>query len=253
MSYTNMGNLHGLLVLVAFLTRTTLGALVQQMPVSPITEFRELQPHDIPALATLLITAFSQGALYHYVVPDFPTHYTELWCCLNASLTYAWNTRDRSTTLGRIIAVKDTPVSVAIWNIRNNDQEPVEQTAFQQLGTDCGINTTREQDYERQYEEIQHKHFTSVYPRQFYLNTLATHPSWDGHGFAAKHVVWGKKVSRQFSNPEWPVTLLATPAGWPLYHNLGFKSVENVTAKMLDGLGDLWFEVMEWSGQDNFD
>lgn len=43
-----------------------------------------------------------------------------------------------------------------------------------------------------------------------------------------------------------PVTLLATPAGYPLYDSLGFESVENATISMLDGLGELWFEVMRW-------
>jgi len=43
-----------------------------------------------------------------------------------------------------------------------------------------------------------------------------------------------------------PVTLLASPAGYPLYDSLGFESVVNATMEMLDGLGELWFEVMRW-------
>jgi len=43
-----------------------------------------------------------------------------------------------------------------------------------------------------------------------------------------------------------PVTLLSSPAGYPLYDSLGFESVKNATVGMLDGLGELWFEVMRW-------
>lgn len=43
-----------------------------------------------------------------------------------------------------------------------------------------------------------------------------------------------------------PVTLFATPAGYPLYDSMGFESVKNATMPMLDGLGELWFEVMRW-------
>jgi hypothetical protein len=47
-----------------------------------------------------------------------------------------------------------------------------------------------------------------------------------------------------------PVTLLATPAGWVLYDEMGFEGVKNATVEMVDGDGDgeLWYEVMEWDG-----
>ena len=45
-----------------------------------------------------------------------------------------------------------------------------------------------------------------------------------------------------------PVTLLSSPAGWPVYQGLGFEGLENVTVEMLDGLGELWFEVCRWDG-----
>jgi hypothetical protein len=45
-----------------------------------------------------------------------------------------------------------------------------------------------------------------------------------------------------------PVTLLATPAGWGLYDEMGFEGVKNATVEMVDGDGELWYEVMEWDG-----
>ena len=103
---------------------------------------------------------------------------------------------------------------------------------------------------------IAHKYFSpwekeSVWQDQLYLNLLATHPSWDGNGFAARQVRWGMKLSRredEARSSTVPVTLLATPAGWPLYESLGFEGVENATISMLDGLGELWSEVCRWDG-----
>jgi hypothetical protein len=45
-----------------------------------------------------------------------------------------------------------------------------------------------------------------------------------------------------------PVTLLATPAGWVLYDSLGFEGLKNATVEMVDGDGELWYEVMQWDG-----
>ena len=114
---------------------------------------------------------------------------------------------------------------------------------------------------------------------QLYLNLLATHPEWDGNGFGARQVRWGLELSRngdfgreregdgdvvvrdnladeevrdELADGEAkrtiPVTLLATPAGWPLYESLGFEGVENATIGMLDTMGELWFEVCKWDG-----
>lgn len=220
---------------------------------SPTTILRELQPGDIPALTTLLIAAFSPGPIYHYIAPDLPAHYAKFWYCMNASITQSWESHDRNNTIGMVVAVEDTPVSAAIWHIRSRDQELARFPGFGSLSKDCtplpGVNETRGQDFDRQNVKIQQQYFASVYPRQLYLNVLATHPKWDGYGFAARHLDWGKEFSLKLSGPAWPVTLLATPVGWPLYDSVEFQSIANVTVRMLDGLGDLWFEVMRWKGR----
>lgn len=116
---------------------------------------------------------------------------------------------------------------------------------------------------------IAHEYFSlwekgSVWQDQLYLNLLATHPGWDGNGFAARQVRWGMELSCGYGSEDVdvdvggisgeakgttvPVTLLATPAGWPLYESLGFEGVENATISMLDGLGELWNEVCKWDG-----
>ena len=143
--------------------------------------------------------------------------------------------------------------------------------------TPPGTNLTRALDFDRQNQAVLHKYFYpseagSAWPgqAQLYLNLLATHPAWDGNGFGAAQVEWGFGVSRggggyagrgeerggggeegekgQEAKGSVPVTLLSSPAGWPLYESLGFEGVENATIGMLDGMGELWFEVCKWDG-----
>ena len=121
-----------------------------------------------------------------------------------------------------------------------------------QMISDCtiipGMNMTRAIDHDRQEAAISRKYIDHGLPRQLYLNLIATHPKWDGHGFAARHLQWGKELSQRLPESPWPITLLATPAGWPLYKSVGFEDVVNATVTMLDGLGTLWYEVMRWDG-----
>lgn len=226
----------------------------QQSLASPPITFRDVETNDIPALTSLIIAAFSPGPIYHYIAPDLADNYSQIWHCMNTSLTKSWETRNRNTTIGKVIAVGNTPVSVAIWDIRiNADAEAEDDTpVFGSLVGDCatqpGINTTRMLDFNEQLAKFDRKYFRTAYSHQLYLNLLATHPSWDGNGFAARHIQWGKELSLTLSETAWPVTLLATPAGWPLYDSSALESDANVTVRMLDGLGDLWFEVMSWKG-----
>lgn len=91
-------------------------------------------------------------------------------------------------------------------------------------------------------------HYLSpAYPTRLYLALLATHPDHDGHGYAAAQVELGLTWAAQRGLP---VTLLATPAGYPVYKGLGFENVKNVTVEFLDGLGGDWEEVMVWTGRE---
>lgn len=107
------------------------------------------------------------------------------------------------------------------------------------------INQTRANDFQEQFNAYQKKYVVDAYPDQLYLALLATHPTWDGHGFGARHCRWGMDFAKRTLGV--PVTLIASPAGFPLYDSLGFESVANMTMRMLDSLGKLWFEVMRWN------
>ncbi|GAB7323061.1 hypothetical protein MBLNU13_g05578t1 [Cladosporium sp. NU13] len=242
------------------------------------THFRDIQPKDLPAITTVLVEAFSPSATWHYLMPDLQHHKPEVWTCLHNQVEHAWETRNTTRTFGKVITVvpppssssssnsnaredeesqegrQEIPVSFSFWSIRHRSDSSSTTNHFSipsilASASPClippGTNLTRALDFNRQNALVEHEYFIEPYPHQFYLALLATHPSWDGHGFGARHVQWGQDLSLELQ-PQMPVTLLASPAGFPLYDSLGFESVKNATMPMLDGLGELWFEVMRW-------
>lgn len=90
------------------------------------------------------------------------------------------------------------------------------------------------------------------FERRLQLGLLATHPDWDGHGFASQHLHWGKaelaRLNRELDDSapqnQIPIVLVGTPAGYPLYASEGFKGVKNISVKRLDGKGIFWWEAM---------
>jgi hypothetical protein len=264
--------------------------------------FRDVQRSDFPAIATLVVEAFSPSAAWHYLMPDLEHHKAEVRTCLLLQMEQGWETHDRQHTLGKVITVphhsedgkeEDLPVSIAVWHIRSQNQKQTRDetssstsntnsdpnpftapfslpTLLQTCTPPPSTNLTRAASYAAQVTAIEQHYFSpSIYPSQLYLNLLATHPDWDGHGFGARQVEWGMNLSRTLESEKTleisdssssslarssslslgiPVTLLATPAGWVLYDEMGFEGVKNATVEMVDGDGELWYEVMEWDG-----
>jgi hypothetical protein len=254
--------------------------------------FRDVQRSDFPAIATLVVEAFSPSAAWHYLMPDLEHHKAEVRACLLRQMEQGWQSHDKQHTIGKVITVphrgengkeEDLPVSIAVWHIRSQDQSSSTNTAtntnpspftpfslptlLQSCTPPPSTNLTRAASYAKQVTAIEQHYFSpSIYPSQLYLNLLATHPDWDGHGFGARQVEWGMNLSRTLESERkldssdfsgsslalgingMPVTLLATPAGWDLYDEMGFEGVKNATVEMVDGDGELWYEVMEWDG-----
>jgi GNAT superfamily N-acetyltransferase len=114
----------------------------------------------------------------------------------------------------------------------------------------------------RQLQAADAKYIRNAFETQLYLGVLATHPDWDGHGFGAAQLEWGmdlaRRIQRKLRDEESdeeikvPITLLATPAGYPLYRSVGFNSIANITLELLDGVneGSSWYEYMVWYGED---
>lgn len=114
------------------------------------------------------------------------------------------------------------------------------------------INVTRALHHLKHMEAAQEKYLRGPLGPQFYLGLLATHPDWDGNGFAAAHLGWGKAQLGRLGagvgggGGRVPLTLIATPAGYPLYVSQGFEGLKNVTVERLDGEGLFWYEVMRF-------
>ena len=123
------------------------------------------------------------------------------------------------------------------------------------------MNLRRSAHLQPQVVAAKKNYIENAYEYQLYLAVLATHPHWDGRGFGAAQVEWGMELAKaeekRLSQSEGrrvrvPVTLLATPAGYPLYKSLGFESVANLTFNLLDSFhgGTTWFEYMRWFNQE---
>ncbi|KAK7747421.1 hypothetical protein SLS53_001676 [Cytospora paraplurivora] len=115
------------------------------------------------------------------------------------------------------------------------------------------LNMTRVRHLADVMQESREKYIDSI-GRQIYLDLLATHPDWDGNGFASHHLRWGKgQLGRGGDDggagETLPLTLIATPAGYPLYVSEGFEGLRNVTVERLDGEGVLWQEVMKYEAE----
>ncbi|KAH9887133.1 hypothetical protein F4778DRAFT_434564 [Xylariomycetidae sp. FL2044] len=124
----------------------------------------------------------------------------------------------------------------------DGDDDDVQGNCSLHLAT----NMTRAVQVEEAIARGEREYLDGVYgAQQAYLGGLATHPRWDGHGFAAAHLRWGMALADARGLP---TTLSATPAGHPVYRSVGFGDVYNITVERLDG-GDgevFWFEVMKY-------
>jgi hypothetical protein len=99
--------------------------------------------------------------------------------------------------------------------------------------------------YDHQFSTYQRKLLDEVYGEQLYLNTLATHPDFDGRGYAAAQLAWGRNMSSS-NGGDHNITLISTPAGYSLYEASGFESLRNLTMTKIGGDFLEWFEAMRW-------
>ncbi|ROW08337.1 hypothetical protein VMCG_03225 [Cytospora schulzeri] len=113
------------------------------------------------------------------------------------------------------------------------------------------MNMTRVRHLMERAEGAHDKYLRKPLGPQLYLSLLATHPDWDGNGFGATQLRWGKAQLERLGGEVYgggslPLTLMATPAGYPLYVSEGLEGVRNVTVERLDGQGWLWTVLMKF-------
>lgn len=244
-----------------------------QQPLQQNLDFhlRPATATDLDDITTVLLDAFTPGAAWQYGV-NRTTNLDYVRRCMREQVTDLFKHME-NTTFANVISVptkerrigandhgrNGSVVAVAVWKILEPDEEashfsqtvtgkgPFSNRMFSSLeSAECAkhfeTNMTRADDYNRQWIPAEISYIQSENRTQLYLGILATHPDWDGHNFGAANCQWGMDFARREG---WPTTLIATPAGWPLYDSLGFESLGNITVKMLDGLGELWFEYMK--------
>lgn len=265
----------------------------QQQQQAPITgaipfTFRNATLDDLDDMTTVYVDAFSTAPPWKYTrqFADLYPNYT--WTCQREHFEqmYRNNTAEGSAVF-KVISVpdpsshrKERVVSLSAWQLGLLNQADDESFTFTsiaglqtgvlskpmhsstepaKLGFDCDahldMNMTRVQSLLKVMLEAEDKYLTKPYGPQFRLGLLATHPDWDGNGFAAKHLHWGKEALAEWNQaPEYvehrlPLTLIGTPAGYPLYISEGFEGLKNITIERLDGQEALWFEAMKYEAK----
>ncbi|KAK4552352.1 hypothetical protein LTR86_010523 [Recurvomyces mirabilis] len=228
---------------------------------------RPVVREDLDDVVTTFLDAFGPGAIAQYT--QFPdpslrnyTHrcYLQLfekdWARFQANeLTFANaitvpSSQDETGSLR-----SEKVVSFAFWRWLEVEQgttsslqlQPLFPTLLLRHEGKCSdhldTNVTREAQVLAYMDDIEQNYYSNLTHTELYLNVIATHPDWDGHGFGAAQVEYGLGKAKEAGAN---VTLVATPAGYPLYASLGFEAVANVTMQMFDGLGVLWLEYMRW-------
>lgn len=263
-----------------------------QVPIQgtvPFT-FRNATLEDLDDITTVFLDAFSRAPTWSYVRQFADTHPNYTWACQREMLEQLYfNASAMAESVWKVISVpdqlsyrKERVVSISAWQLDRLHQatdmstflsaslaglgvetssRPVYNMNSAEAEFDCSahldMNMTRALHFQKVMLEGEDKYLLKPYGPQFVLSLLATHPDWDGNGFAARHLHWGKEALAEINHaPEHlghrvPLTLIGTTAGYPLYISEGFKGVGNITIERLDGKGIIWYEAMKYDQEDS--
>lgn len=244
--------------------------------------FRNATIDDVDDITTVIIDAFKPSPVFKYIrqfADEAGEEYT--WTCQRED--YLALFREHATDYRfQVITVPESTslsgekvVSFSVWDVSRTEHHrdgelpltslspllshSLSRTTYSNAeyrhpsGFNCSahldMNLTRAYHFQHFMEDAERKYLAEPFGAQLYLGLLATHPSWDGNGFAAQHLRWGKaqlELLKRPSGDRLPMTLLATPAGYPLYVDEGFRGLKNLTMERLDGKGLLWHEAMSY-------
>lgn len=258
-------------------------ALSHVSPAVPF-RFRNATIDDIDDITTVMIDAFKPSPVFKYI-RQFADEAGEeyIWTCQREGYLALFQQHAADYRF-KVVTVPDSAslsgekaVSVSVWDVSRtkdhaDDQDELPRISLSPLlgyslsktthssanyrhdsGFNCSahldMNLTRAIHFQQIMDDAEHRYLTEPLGAQLYLDLLATHPSWDGNGFAAQHLRWGKaqlELLRKPNGDSLPMTLLATPAGYPLYIDEGFRGLKNITMERLDGKGLFWHEAMSY-------
>ncbi|KAI3396620.1 hypothetical protein diail_11873 [Diaporthe ilicicola] len=248
------------------------------------SSFRNATVDDIDDITTVFIDAFKPSPAFNYVrqfADKAGAEYT--WTCQRVVLLdlfrrHALDYRFQVVTVPDLTSYSgEKVVSFSVWDFsRTGTHSKLETVSYMPSlsslgpciwaqttqssasnkpvsGFNCSahldMNLTRAFHYQQFMHDVERRYLVEPFGPQLSLGLLATHPNWDGNGFAAQHLRWGKaqlELLRHPSGGRMPLTVLATPAGYPLYMSERFEGLKNATMERLDGKGLLWIEAMKY-------
>ncbi|ETS73057.1 hypothetical protein PFICI_15232 [Pestalotiopsis fici W106-1] len=233
---------------------------LDQIPLSNVAfVFRNATADDAGDIATVTIDAFSTAPYWDYLHQFQDKYPGYAWQCARDVYKSVLEDDSPDAYVFKVIAVPDRTarsgsrvVSFSVWDFNRTGMPDSTFASLMFGGTgNCSqrldTNTTRVDHYYKSILESEKKYLDAVFKHQVYVGGLATHPQWDGHGFAKTHLDWGMEIA---DNLGLPTTLTGTEAGHPLYKSVGFEDLHNTTIERLDGKGIIWHEVMKYSGAD---
>lgn len=216
--------------------------------------FRDAVNKDLDDFITVLHDAFWPSAEWHYLYQFHDEYPGYTWQCLRQIFEPVFAESPANGMTIKVIEVPDDSatsgsrvVSFSLWQFNKTKKSSHSfflpwSTAFRSnCSQHLDLNQTRAEPWSKVHARDMSKYLDDAYDRQAYLGGLATHPQWDGHGFAATHLRWGIALADEAGTP---ATLAATEAGYPLYRSFGFKDIHNITMERLDGKGIIWHEIM---------
>lgn len=243
------------------------------------SSFRNATVDDIDDITTVWMDAFKPSPIFSYIrqfADGVGEEYT--WTCqrdwfLAVFQQHAVDYRFQVITVPESASPSgQKAVSFSVWDLSQTEHGRHDEWSLTSLapfiaqashsgadntqhasGFNCSAhldtNLTRAVHFQQMVEDAECRYLVKPFGPQLQLALLATHPSWDGHGFAAQHLQWGKTQLDQLGeelSSRLPITLMATPAGFPLYIDEGFKGLKNVTLERLDGKEAFWYEAMAY-------
>ena len=232
--------------------------------------FRNGTVYDLDDITTTMLDAFGAADDFRYMLPELEQHRNYTWYCCREKFRNGWSNPSWNGAV-KVVAVsqdgtkEERVVSFGIWArvVTRKDSErhaasfwdpfysltlngPSMSLDDKQPPYDCsdglgGANATRVKYVESQLSQAQ-KDLVDPIGRYYELKLLATHPTWDGHGFAAMSVKWGLEMAKHLRVP---AIVMSSREGFNLYQSLGFETLKNISIPKLEGPGHLLYHLMK--------
>ncbi|RVX74472.1 hypothetical protein B0A52_01598 [Exophiala mesophila] len=248
-----------------------------QTPLITAVQIRNATMADATRITTIVQEAFHDSPETQYVYQFMDQHPHDYFNCV---FGHVKSVLHDPTMMVQIALLPDNnaphrlvPAAVAFWEFPTAWSHASSSSSLKMLNglflpslTDVDtlevpeaclaiLNFTRLIDFDHQLTTAKRQYLDQPYPpsHQFYLDTLGTLPDYQRRGAGGALVRSGLDFAKETMGQDDNVTatLIATPAGEPLYLHLGWDSLKNFTVTSLDRLDgggkEEWvFDVMKY-------